>query len=1290
MVNSWLFSRLDAVVRKSRQLRDHRFAAIVWTILLVVVLVATTQAEPANLFWIVALGFLVTLSLALGRLRAIQRDEREAAIHEVERQFPELDCRLLTAAEQKPALLSSEPDIFAQELRTQLVTHSRRHRWTDAVSSGRLLGMRLWHGTAAGACLAVALLSLMSPAEDPTDKFRSGVAVQDLPAGTEGFEVVVEPGDAEVERGTGLLVTARFEGAVPGVVTLVTVDSDQQVTTRPLRQSLKDPLFGTRIPEIQKDLTYHIEFDGERSEDFEVRTYTHPELVQADALVNFPSYTGLEDLQMPDVRRISVVEGSKLSLTCQLNKPVAEAELIGPNGEKLSLTTDPLKPQEVTLTWTPTAHEDPLYLLELVDADGRRAKESAEFTIEVVPNRRPDLKIAFPSKDVRVSPLEEMAMEAVAKDDFGLNNYGVIFETVDGGEQSIQLGSGEPQKKSAEMSHMLPLENLGVVPDQLVTYYFFAEDVGPDGTVRTSYSDVFFAEVRPFEEIYRQAPPQEGQAGPPPGQSQRILELQRQVVSAIWNLIRRETNATPSSMYQEDVGVIRDSQLAVRGLVAELAGSLDDAEMRRHATDALEFMSQVIDQLEGASSANVTEPLPEARKQAQQAYQALLRLQAREHMIMNANASGAQGGSSSKQLNEQLKALELKNDRDRYETERQAQIAQEAANRETLQVLNRLKELARRQEAINNRIRELQDQLRSARNEEERQEIERELRRLQQEQRELLRDVDELRERMQREENRERMADAREQVDETRERVYRSAEALEEGRLSQALNEGTRAERDLNELNNELRKQAAGQFDEAVRELQQQVHDLAEKQQELAEELAGGEKPEEEAGGRRSLRAAPTDRRDELVDDVEEQRARLSHTLDSARELVEESEDVEPLLSKHLYDTLRDVRKYSPEEALGATSQLLARGFEEEAKRLEQQARQGIDSLQRGIDNAAESLLGDETEGLRRAQEALDELTDAIASELDSNAPRTGSPRADEGRAEASGSRGDEPRERRVPAGESPGEGERSEQSGSGERPGEEQSQPSPGEAQSPGEGESSRGEQEGQTPSESGSDSSGQSPSESPSQNDASSPMGEQGRGEQPGQSMSESSSSSPGQSPSGSPSGSPTQQASTPAPAPGDSSGGSQPGQSRAGGRPTAESALGAFLTGGNETGGGSTGPHMPLTGGDFLRWSDGMRNLEEMVSDPDLRSQIAMVRDRARQLRIDVKRHSKAPDWDLVRTSIYGPMLELQKQIAQEIARREPDRRLVPIDRDPVPEEFESLVREYYERLSRDAGE
>ena len=110
------------------------------------------------------------------------------------------------------------------------------------------------------------------------------------------------------------------------------------------------------------------------------------------------------------------------------------------------------------------------------------------------------------------------------------------------------------------------------------------------------------------------------------------------------------------------------------------------------------------------------------------------------------------------------------------------------------------------------------------------------------------------------------------------------------------------------------------------------------------------------------------------------------------------------------------------------------------------------------------------------------------------------------------------------------------------------------------------------------------------------------------------------------------------------------------------------------------------MPLTGGEYQAWSDRMRDIEEMLTSPELRAQVAMIRDRARQMRVDVKRHSKQPNWALVRTTIYGPMLELQDLVAQELARRNPDENLVPIDRDPVPDKYADLVREYYEQLSR----
>ncbi|MEW4529479.1 hypothetical protein [Maioricimonas sp. JC845] len=102
--------------------------------------------------------------------------------------------------------------------------------------------------------------------------------------------------------------------------------------------------------------------------------------------------------------------------------------------------------------------------------------------------------------------------------------------------------------------------------------------------------------------------------------------------------------------------------------------------------------------------------------------------------------------------------------------------------------------------------------------------------------------------------------------------------------------------------------------------------------------------------------------------------------------------------------------------------------------------------------------------------------------------------------------------------------------------------------------------------------------------------------------------------------------------------------------------------------------------------MDWSDRMRDVEEMLTDPELRSAVARVRDRAREIRIEVKQHARAPNWTLVRTSIYGELVELQDRIAEEIAREQPDNELVPIDRDPVPDRYSELVRTYYERLGR----
>jgi hypothetical protein len=107
-------------------------------------------------------------------------------------------------------------------------------------------------------------------------------------------------------------------------------------------------------------------------------------------------------------------------------------------------------------------------------------------------------------------------------------------------------------------------------------------------------------------------------------------------------------------------------------------------------------------------------------------------------------------------------------------------------------------------------------------------------------------------------------------------------------------------------------------------------------------------------------------------------------------------------------------------------------------------------------------------------------------------------------------------------------------------------------------------------------------------------------------------------------------------------------------------------------------------PLTGDGFRQWSDRLRDVEEMVSDPELRAEAARIRERARGMRAELKRHSTEPNWELVQVQIAGPLVELRDRVAEELLRRTAKQAIVPLDRDPVPPKYSEKTRLYYERL------
>ena len=174
---------------------------------------------------------------------------------------------------------------FLQEaVFVKALTHRRTHDWENAVSSKRLFGVQLAHLSAL--CL---LLVAMGVLASHTQSKAARLALANKRGGA--FDVQVVPGDAEIERGSPLLVVARFGGAVPPRAKLVLSDSTGASVDHAMTRSLEDPTFACRIESVESNISYRIEFADSRTQTYRIRVFENPIVQRIDAKLVYPGYT---------------------------------------------------------------------------------------------------------------------------------------------------------------------------------------------------------------------------------------------------------------------------------------------------------------------------------------------------------------------------------------------------------------------------------------------------------------------------------------------------------------------------------------------------------------------------------------------------------------------------------------------------------------------------------------------------------------------------------------------------------------------------------------------------------------------------------------------------------------------------------------------------------------------------------------------------------------------------------------------------------------------------------------
>ncbi len=1263
-------SEVRGALRQARLLRHMAVVFCIGTVVRGAFLLATLNGNAIpqridrwSMLALIALGIIAFFK---GR-RNLWSDRDIARI--IEQKHPTLDSLLLTAIDHEPQ--ADEPTSFLHErLIDHALARAATQNWLVTVAN-KPYTRALTAAWIAVIAFLVTDVALRLSTPDAKSQIAAKKAEEAASKPTD-FKITLTPGDAEVERGSRLIIEARFDGPVPADAILVVSDADDgKIRDQlPLRLTVDGQVFGGFINKVERDTKYHVEFANQKSQQHTLTIFDYPALVRSDVIVTPPEYTKLPAKETKNTQKVTALEGSKIAWKIKVNKPLitaitaktdpfsthlTAAELFGEDKSIIALT--PSADDPTLLEGVLTAEKSQKYRLHLVDEAERANKNPPWFTVTVQSNQLAKIEVVFPKRDIQVSSIQELPVEAKVSDDLGVMKSGAVF-SINGNSKEILFkhAATAPQKKQ-DVRAELTLEKENAQPRQLVSYYLWAEDTGPKGEVRRSMSDMFFADVRHFEDIFREAEAPPAEPGQPQmkGRTDKLVDLVKQIVNATWRIIRDTNAGRTMESAAPDVDVVDQSVGLAQEQIKEGMEEAEDAEIKQALTEAWKSLKDTQPPLQQASAEKKRSPLNQALTFEQTALEWLHRAQSREHQVMRQNSppQQAMSGSESQKQN-QLMDLELKQKDQRYEEEKAATEEQTAEQQENLQVLNRLKELARRQEALAEKMKELQNQLAKAKTEEEKQELENQLKRLQAEQQQLLSDLDDLKERMEKPENAQNMAEAKEQLEKTREQVNEAAEKLKEQQLTDAANSATRAQRELEQMQEDFRQKTSKKFADEMKQLRQQAQQAADAQKKISEALENQKPAESDIA--KSMQNQAQSRQ------VAEQQENVEKLLNNMRQLSEQAEQSEPLLHKNLYDAVRKAQTAGLEENLQEARDQLRYGTAIEAKDAERKAANAVDELQKGVEKAAESVLGSESEALRVAKNELDKLIQE-AQEQKGQEGQKGAQQAS-AKSDPSDAKGQKPGEN--------GEGEAQDVKTAG------QGQGQPQDPQTAQSGE--QGDAKGQQPGQPGQQSQQQGQG---AQQQASASSPREGQGQQPGEQRGE------GQSQ--------TADANNPNP--------SGRGRLRSDnnhndnnfdpGGPTTDRDSDNDRSRPQIAGGAvpealffDDSKEQPdtnvFTGDGYDRWSDRLRNVEELLNHPELRNEAAKILDRARELRINLKRSNEAPQVAVLNQRITQPLTELRDRVVEELSKKDAGKNLAPVDRDPVPAEYRDLVKRYYKEL------
>ena len=577
---------------------------------------------------------------------------RDIALN-VERNHPNLEDRLVSAIEFGNR--ESTDPIEAHMLQRLLEDTTQRTESIDFKATIDHSRTRKHVGIAALVLVGCCVLSLLFPTEIHTSLLRV-LAPWEKTDPILTTKLTVEPGNARILRGKSLPIHATVTGKSADKVVLTYGNlSERDASTSEVKtteqqinmlQSSNDKRgFAYEIFNIDADMEYYIVANEITSERYTVEVFDMPRVTEISVAYTYPDYTGLKPVVQTGTGNIQAVVGTQAELKFVTNKAIQTATFsIKRDTQQISFFADSTEASESdttqmvisdgnTLTTPVDVIGDGVYTVELLCIDGFNNEIPIEYAIKAVPDAAPEVVIKEPGRDVKTTKLGEVEIIAEATDDYGLAELKLRYRIGAAGLQEFVLnsipsssstGEGEAARTTStrrfiDGSYTFYLEEFDVEPGDVISYYAHATDNNTRTGPGEASSDIYFIEIRPFNEDFHEGEAEQAQAQAEPNPLLGIIASQKQVIRETWK--HSGVQSTSSEEYRSAVKKTADKQAELKDKVQRFVDELSVAmqttaqvspEILMNLEDAIDKMREATDSLNAIQPSEAIPPEQDA------------------------------------------------------------------------------------------------------------------------------------------------------------------------------------------------------------------------------------------------------------------------------------------------------------------------------------------------------------------------------------------------------------------------------------------------------------------------------------------------------------------------------------------------------------------------------------------------------------------------------------------------------------------------------------------------------